>query len=307
MPRADVVVIGAGLSGLSCAAELAESGARVFLAAKGMASTHWTHGGLDVAAPAGASTPRTGIRELASREGHPYATLHAHAEDAVERHLARVANAGLPMVGSIDAVLCPVPTALGALRRAAILPAAQAAALDPWEGDGLLLLGIRGYRDAWGAYAARNLMASGWSDGPREIRAVDVDLPGLDGVRNLNARTLAMRFEDPGWRSRALRVLADAVPVGAWRIGMPAVLGIADHATVVQEAEARLGHRIIEISSLPPSVPGMRLYDALRAVILGAGGRLQVGFDVVDVERDGRVVRAIHTEARVAHAPPGRG
>ena len=55
MPTVDIVVIGAGLAGLSCAAELAERGARVFLAAKGMATTHWTHGGLDVAAPPGAA------------------------------------------------------------------------------------------------------------------------------------------------------------------------------------------------------------------------------------------------------------
>lgn len=297
MPRADVVVIGAGLAGLSCAAELAESGARVFLAAKGMATTHWTHGGLDVAAPGGALTSRDGIRQLASREDHPYAILHAGADGAVERHLARLAAAGLPMAGSIDAPLRAIPTAIGSLRPAAILPAAQAAALDPWDGDGLLLVGIRGYRDAWAAYAARNLAASAWPEGPREIRAAEVDLPGLDGRRNLNARTLTLSFEDPGWRRRALRVLADAVPAGAWRIGVPAVLGIGDHATIVREMEAGLGHRVIEITSLPPSVPGMRLYDALRGAILRAGGRVQVGFDVVEVERQGRRVRAVHTEA----------
>lgn len=297
MPRADVVVIGAGLAGLSCAAELAESGARVFLAAKGMATTHWTHGGLDVAAPSRASTSRAGIRQLASLDGHPYASLHADADGAVERHLACLGAAGLPMVGSLDAHLRPIPTPVGSLRRAAILPAAQAAALDPWEGDGLLMVGIRGYRDAWAAYAARNLAASAWPGGPREVRAIEVDLPALDGRRNLNARTLALLFEDPSWRRRALRVLADALPPGAWRVGFPAVLGIGDHATVVRESEAELGHRLIEIPSLPPSVPGMRLYDVLRGAILGAGGRVQVGFDVVQVERQGRRIGAIHTEA----------
>ena len=37
--------------------------------------------------------------------------------------------------------------------------------------------------------------------------------------------------------------------------------------------------------SLPPSIPGLRLFDALRGTVLAAGGRLQVGFDVVEVER----------------------
>lgn len=297
MPRADVVVIGAGLAGLSCAAELAESGARVFVAAKGMATTHWTHGGLEVAAPAGASTPRVGIRVLAAVPDHPYARLHAHVEDAVVGHLARLARAGLPMSGSLDATLVPIPTAIGALRRAAILPAAQAAALDPWGDDGLLLVGMGGYRDAWAGYAARNLARAAWPDGPREVDAVEVELPGLDRLQNLNARSLAHLFDDPHWRGGVLRVIGGAIPVGAWRIGLPAVLGISSHGRLLDEAEETIGHRVIEIPSLPPSVPGMRLFEALRAAILAAGGRIQVGFDVVDVERRGRRIVAIHTEA----------
>lgn len=297
MPSPDVVVIGAGLAGLSCAAELAESGARVFLAAKGLATTHWTHGGLDVAAPVGTATARAGIRALASRTDHPYAVVEAAAEGAVDRHLARLASAGLPMVGSIDAPLRLIPTALGSLRPAAILPAAQAAALDPWDGDGLLLVGIAGYRDAWAAYSARNLAAVDWPGGPREIRAIEVELPALEARHNVNARTVALQFEEPGWRGRALRSLAETVPAGAWRVALPAVLGIAGHATVLREAESAIAQRIIEVPSLPPSVPGMRLFDALRGAILGAGGRVQVGFDVVEVERQGRRIVAIHTEA----------
>ena len=46
-----------------------------------------------------------------------------------------------------------------------------------------------------------------------------------------------------------------------------------------------------------PSVPGMRLFEALRQRFLASGGRLQWGFPVVDVERDGDRVTAIHTEA----------
>ena len=297
MPRTDVVVIGAGLAGLACAAELAESGASVFLAAKGMATTHWTHGGLDVAAVPEATTPRAAVRALAARPGHPYGVLHADVEAAVERHLARVSSAGLPMHGSMDDDLVPIPTAIGTLRRAAILPAAQAAALDPWSGTGLLIVGIAGYRDAWAAYAARNLAGTEWPGGPTEIRAIEVSLPGLEELRNLSGRTLATRFDDPAWRTRAIRALGEVVPPGTWRVAVPAVLGINDHARVLAEAETALGQRIFEVASLPPSVPGMRLYEALRTVILAAGGRIQVGFDVVEVERQGRSIVAIHTEA----------
>jgi len=299
VPRADVVVIGAGLAGLSCAAELAERGASVFLAAKGIATTHWTHGGLDVAAPPGASTHRAGLALLAALDGHPYHALGSDADAAIDGHLARAAAAGLVHSGGLDTPLLPIPTAIGSLRPASILPAAQAAAAEPWGADGLVLVGFGGYRDAWAAYAARNLAAAGaaWADGPASIRAVEVDLPGVDGLHNLAAQNLANRFDNPAWRDRALDAVARALPAGKIRIGMPPVLGLDRHAEVLADAERSLGGRIFEIPSLPPSVPGMRLFEALRRRILAAGGRIQVGFDVVSVERAAERVVAVHTEA----------
>ncbi|HEX2883468.1 MAG TPA: anaerobic glycerol-3-phosphate dehydrogenase subunit GlpB [Candidatus Limnocylindria bacterium] len=297
MPRADVVVIGAGLAGLTCAAELAERGASVFLAAKGMATTHWTHGGLDVAVADGADTPRAAVGHLAMRDGHPYARLGGDVEAAVDAHLARTAAAGLPHVGSVDASLVAVPTALGTLRRAAILPTAQAAALEPWTDEGLLLIGFDHYRDAWAPYAARNLGAGVWEQGPRDIRGVTVELPWLERLNNLNATTLARLFEDPVWRARALAAIVAAVPSGRWRVALPAVLGVASHAEIHAAVEEAIGARAFEVASLPPSVAGMRLFDALRHRIEAAGGRIQVGFEISGVEREGRRIVAVQQAA----------
>ena len=297
MPRADVVVIGAGLAGLACAAELAERGANVFLAAKGMATTHWTHGGLDVAAPPGARTIREGIGTLAKNPGHPYRTLAADAAASVGAHLARTAAEGLDHAGSLDDRLTALPTAVGSLRPAAIVPTAQAAALEPWAGVGLVLVGFTRYRDAWASYAARNLAHAAWAGGPSEIRAVEVELPGLRRHHNIAPQILARLFEDPAWRTRALDTIADAIPAGAWRIGFPAVLGLDAHAEVHAVAEEKLRSRVFEIATLPPSVPGLRLFEALRRRILRAGARIQIGFDVVEVERAGGRIVAVHTEA----------
>ena len=69
MPSADVVVIGAGLAGLTAAIAAAESGAHVVVLAKGHAATHWGPGGIDVAGIPAASTPRDGPGPLQSLPG----------------------------------------------------------------------------------------------------------------------------------------------------------------------------------------------------------------------------------------------
>ena len=67
MPRADVVVVGAGLAGMTAAIALADAGARVEVVARGHAATHWTAGGIDVAAPAASDTSAKGVKGWGGR------------------------------------------------------------------------------------------------------------------------------------------------------------------------------------------------------------------------------------------------
>jgi glycerol-3-phosphate dehydrogenase subunit B len=260
-----------------------------------MAATHWTHGGLDVAAPAGARTTRAGIEVLSRARGHPYRVLSGDVEPALMHHLATLEAAGLPYAGGLDAVLTPIPTPIGTWRPAAILPAAQAAALAPWAADeGLLLVGFDRFRDAWPRFAAAIL--SRRAAGPRIVRAAEAALPDTHDLHNLNALVVARLFDDAAWRARALAAVREVVPPGRWRVGLPAVLGLTDHGAALTDASAAIGHPVFEVPGLPPSVPGLRLFEALRASLLAAGGRFQFGFPVVEVERDGGRIVAIHTE-----------
>jgi len=65
------------------------------------------------------------------------------------------------------------------------------------------------------------------------------------------------------------------------------MLGLRDPHAVWSDLEHRLGRRVFEIPTLPPSVPGMRLYEILRSALRAAGGRLVLGAEVVSSERDG--------------------
>ncbi len=78
---------------------------------------------------------------------------------------------------------------------------------------------------------------------------------------------------------------------------MPAILGLRDPHGVWSDLEERLGHELFEIPTLPPSAPGIRVYNALTAALRAAGGRLVLGAKVVGSERDGARVTTLHTHA----------
>jgi glycerol-3-phosphate dehydrogenase subunit B len=300
VPSADVVVIGAGLAGLTAAIAAAESGAHVVVLAKGHAATHWGPGGIDVAGIPAASTPRHGIRLLAGQPGHPYAFLGDDVAAALDWLRPLLAGGGVDYVGDLDTPLQAVPTSIGGTRRAAILPAGQAAALAPWSpGERLVVCGIAGFMDFWPEAIAASLSRERiWQGGsrPASVTPISVALPGLAARHNLNALEIARRFDDPAWRATAIAALARAlaaVPGSGGRVALPAVLGIRDHAAVLAAVQEHLPAAPFEMPLVPPSVPGMRLYAALRAALIRAGGRVQIGEMIEHVEHDGRRVTAV--------------
>lgn len=311
MPSADVVVVGAGLAGLTAAIRLAEAGARVEVVARGHAATHWTAGGFDVAAPRRAPTSADGVAVLAARPGHPYALLEADVGPALVWLRGVLAAEGLVHAGELDDPLAALPTSIGGTRRAAIVPAHQAAGLDAWRaGERLIVCGIEGFKDFWAEPIAASLGREAvWAASeaaearPARVDAITVALPELSGRRNLSALELARLFDEPAWRARAFTEIARAAgrvarPSGA-RIALPAVLGLADHEAVLRDGERIVPAPIFEVPLVPPSVPGLRLYDALRAALLRRGGRMLVGEAVVRVDTSADRVTAVAVSAAV--------
>ena len=312
MPRADVVVVGAGLAGMTAAIALAEAGARVEVVARGHAATHWTGGGIDVAAPDGSHSPAEGIERLARRQGHPYEILGAGLPAALAALRSTLAEEGLVYAGELDDPLRAVPTAIGGTRRAAILPNAQAGALGPWRtGERLVVCGPARFKDFWpDAIVASLRRPAVWgpdvgSGGrPSGLEALVVELPGLESRHNLSALDLARFFDDPAWRTDALERIARAIerggtPRDGGRIALPAVLGLADHVAAFEAASRILPLAPFEVPLVSPSVPGLRLYAALRAALRRRGGRLVIGEPVAGITVEKRRVTGVAATAAV--------
>jgi glycerol-3-phosphate dehydrogenase subunit B len=291
----DVLVIGAGTAGLTAATRLAEGGARVCVLAKGVGSTHLSPGTIDVLgySPKRVEQPGAAIDELiAVRPDHPYALLGRNrVADALDWFTARVAASplgGYRYVGGLKRNHL-LPTAVGALRPSALVPATMAAgdvaALQASSMDRVCIVGTRVLRDFHAALCAANLERNGVA-----ARAIELKLEVKKADQN--ALGLARQFDDPAWRAAFCADLALAVR-GDERVGLPAMLGISDPHAVWSDLEHRLGRPVFEIPTLPPSVPGMRLFEILRTALRSAGGRLVLGSEVVAGEREGTRVTSV--------------
>lgn len=296
----DAVVIGAGTAGLTAAARLAEGGARVCVLAKGVGSTHLSPGTIDVLgyAPARVQAPGQAVEELiAARADHPYALLGRKCvAEALRWFRERVAAgplAGYRYVGSLERNHL-LPTAAGALRPSALVPrtmaagdaaAGDAAARDAASLGPVCIVGTRVLRDFHPTLCAANLARAGVA-----ARALEVS---IDADRaDQNALGLARRFDDPAWRAGFCAALGPQLR-GEERLGLPAMLGLTDPHGAWSDLERRLGRPVFEIPTLPPSVPGMRLFEVLRSALRSAGGRLVLGSEVVGAERTGARVASV--------------
>ena len=290
--RYDVVVIGAGTAGLVAGARLAQAGAQVCVLAKGVGSTHLAPGTIDVLgyAPARVDSPRDGIAALvAERPDHPYALIGgdvvAHATDWLLEAVAQGPLPGYRYAGSLERNLM-LPTAVGALKPSALAPETFAAG-DAGHLGRVALVGTPLLRDFHASLCAENLRSTGV-----DAAAVTLDLQ-LDRA---DASTLGMarRLDDPAWRAAFSARLAPLIRT-ADHVGLPAILGLRDPHGVLEELEARLGRRVFEIPTLPPSVPGMRLFEILQQALRTAGGRAAIGAGVVGHRREGDRILSVET------------
>jgi glycerol-3-phosphate dehydrogenase subunit B len=55
------------------------------------------------------------------------------------------------------------------------------------------------------------------------------------------------------------------------RVGFPAVLGMRDPIHVKEDLEAIIGVKVFEIPILPPSIPGMRIFNRFKEWLIQKG------------------------------------
>lgn len=273
-PRPRLLVIGAGLAGFTAALAAQEWGAQAEIAAFGMGRFTLMPGWIET----GDATA------LAADPEHPYHHSAAHLATGLGV-LDRVT--GLERIGA-NAV-----TAIGRQRPVAFAAGGALHALT--SEDRVLVVGIEGWRDNFARLTADTLRASGIP-----AQAVSLAMPHFGGNFDDWSMDFARWLDHPECRDYLIEEIRARL-YGETAVAFPAVLGL--NPATRQTIGEVLGVAVIELPALPVSVPGQRLFRALKASLLAGGGRLTIGLRVTALETSGGRV----TGAVIETAAHGRG
>ncbi len=249
----EIVVVGAGLTGLFASILAADRSTKVTLVARGRGGLTLSHGCIDVW---GRATPSRALSNL--RMNHPYRLAGKDSVRAgieILRELCRQAD--LPYVGNISRNL-RLPTALGAIHTTALAPKSLALG-DLRDSAPISIAGMEGFRDFYPELVTATLRKAGVSVG----NALRLPLPLSTARRDRYALDLALAFDDPQFRDEVSRIWKPRLS-GVKRLGLPAILGLNNPQLVHEELQERMGTTLFEIPTLPPTVPGIRLERLLR-------------------------------------------
>jgi glycerol-3-phosphate dehydrogenase subunit B len=265
MKRWDLIVIGTGLAGLTAARTAIEMGARVLIVGRGMGSLALFGNTIDVlgAIPPGVNLDAGVANWIAAHPDHPYART---GWAGIAESLIAFRELFTPPYSFVAAGMSNslVPTGAGTLRPAYLLPVTMRAGAGI-AAEETLIVGFRGFKDFQGDTVSRHL----------KCRGVNISLPRY-GLEGLTALALARLMDEEQFR-KGLGEAIRGQKAGEKRIGLPAVLGLCEPAAVLEDLEGVIGARVFEIPMLPPSIPGLRIFNRFREYLIAKGATFLLG------------------------------
>jgi glycerol-3-phosphate dehydrogenase subunit B len=247
----DLIIIGMGLSGLMAAKTAAEAGKKILIVGKGMGSLCLFANTIDVLGnvPQGEKASHGLSRWIEDHPDHPYSRVGVQG---IMEALFSFTSLFPPPYSfqAFGEENCLIPTGAGTFRPTYLVPVTMAAGAS-FGKDDTLIAGFRAFKDFYACYVADRLGS----------RGVTLSLP--EGLYQTTASGLSRLMENKFFRETLGTEIRKHLR-GETRIGLPALLGVRDPFTVKQDLEDRTGCEIFEIPILPPSVPGMRIFNRFR-------------------------------------------
>lgn len=293
----NTVIMGGGLSGLTCGIALAQAGQRVAIVATGQSSLHFASGSFDLigydSEGKAVENPVEAINALP--ESHPYKKV-GDVEKLAAQAQDLLAAAGVKTTGKAGKNHNRL-TPLGAVKPT-WLTMEDYITID---GDKInykqvALMNIIGYLDFPTKFIADGLRKLG-----AEVEVKPITLPELNEARKSPTEMRATNIAKVLASEAIVKRLASEINAKAGNaeaILLPAVLGIKN-SELAQLLKEQVNKPIHFVATIPPSVPGTRMQALLRKRFEALGGTFLNGDKAVKGEISGTKLNSIETEKLV--------
>lgn len=243
--KADVLVVGSGISGAGAALSAARAGSQVVLVRRSYGATAMASGAVAIGVQASGKQPTPGLDRPA---------------DVLVDMLTEVLP--LSSLGRRKSFL----NVLGRVIEAdAIFPTMARGALDSLEGKRLAVVGFKGMTEVRPDPVARAARAVGV-----DADVVRMPFPELKHTHDVSTPEIARMCDDLTPVEKLVTALVEST-AGFDMVALPPALGLYQWEKVAAILDDALGKRWFELVAALPSVPGMRLQQSLDARLHRAG------------------------------------
>lgn len=284
--KTDAIIIGSELDGLVAATRLCERGYSVRMFTAGAGSLHYSPDGIHVLgySPTDSEEHVTNPFEAISRldQDHPYRKV---GDAQIDKALIWFAD----LVASFNQKVT-----INKLNELAISPAGlgipvlgiskHQATVEKLDGKNVAIVVFNGHRDFPAELIAVKLRKRSASS-----RIIPVDAP----EELLENAALAKSFDRLENMEAYFAAIKEVIPAETNIVLFPAVMGFSRQHEVLAVAKRVLGMSCLEVPTLPPSVPGMRLEHAFNRHLKNSGVVIHTGAEIIRSsidEREGIVI-----------------
>ncbi len=268
----DIAVIGSGMSGIMASIYLAEKGFKTAVISKGDPICSVSSGCIDIAGTG--TDPFIEIEKFPAE--HPY---HIVGKEGIAESITNFQNLigeyGFTYSGSINknrSILTPI----GKKRITAMVPFPMEHA-DIREGEIFHIISFKDIKDFFPSYLVINYPDT----------KVSVFDAGTDSTLGI-----ATKMDNEQFLS-AFIMWVNEQKINTDKIGIPAVLGITKTRDILNRLQKETGKLFFEIPTLPPSIPGLRLYRKFRKLAEGKNVSFYGSADISGFKSDNGIITEI--------------
>ncbi|QLB20820.1 anaerobic glycerol-3-phosphate dehydrogenase subunit B [Vespertiliibacter pulmonis] len=306
----DVVIIGGGLAGLTCAIKLQEQGKKCVIINNGQAAMDFSSGSMDLL---GHLTSGQIVHNFSQAfdilqqelPQHPYSLIGKQKTLEKAKQFEQLAHSlHLGLEGTAEQNHWRV-TPLGGLRTTWLSPNSVPTVWDnsPFPHKKIVVLGIEGYHDFQPQMLAENLKQNAQFS-HCELTTAYLNIPELDSLRDNSREFRSVNIAQLLEHKLAFNDLVKEIKQasqGAEAIFLPACFGLDDQRFFNSLKEA-VGLALFELPTLPPSLLGIRQRKQLRQRFENLGGLMLNGDRALKAEFNAGKVSKIYTQLHQQNA-----